>query len=790
MIKRHTCNVLIMGDKLMKYTLKKAAEKPFLYSMNNIVTLVNKDFINLTGFSENELIGKSLMEISYMLKIDCQVYLENIDSEYICYMFTKGYEAREVTISCERLKSQNEKKYFIKEKSNSSIKEKFDFVEQLYTDRKTGVAIRSVPDLILLEVNDNYMDFLQEPFNKIENILGKKQKEIINRYEGSTEEELRNTVISNGKPYYVKEFQYDCYKRGTTYWDLSIVPIYVEGKIKYLIETTLNVTEKVLSRESIEKQADVIKQQEEKLKVITENMSDALVVFDKDSKFTEFNKFIRNTFFFKISALKNIEDGFEKFKCYDENGKLILKENSITERVFQGEKISEYKMTVKVNNTLIYIVVSGAPIYNSRGDFIEGILIARDVTNEVKSEETLLIKTKFNLLDNIIRNIDIGVAQYSYPEFKIIDMNNKAYNDLKQINPEAGSLSSLKGNNYCDMYKINEKVKANEIMKNLIEKKNGSYFSYRKFIMAGKEKFVKLMHQPLFGLNNQIVEMTVIAIDMTDEVKAKNKMKEALKMQEEIFTNVSHELKTPLNVIFSTNQLMEFYLKNNLLQANKEKFARSINSIKQNCYRFTKLINNIVDLSKIETGFFKLNLSNKNIVQVTEDIVQSVAEYVKSKGLSIIFDTDIEEKIIACDPEKIERIILNLISNAIKFSNPESKIFVNMLDKSDTVEISVKDAGIGIDKKYLNNIFGRFQQVDKSLTRNAEGCGIGLSLVKSIVEMHGGKITVDSEVGVGSVFKIELPVKTTENLKVIKQNKIMNNKIDMINVEFSDIYSI
>lgn len=113
-----------------------------------------------------------------------------------------------------------------------------------------------------------------------------------------------------------------------------------------------------------------------------------------------------------------------------------------------------------------------------------------------------------------------------------------------------------------------------------------------------------------------------------------------------------------------------------------------------------------------------------------------------------------------------------------------------MLDKSDTVEISVKDAGIGIDKKYLNNIFGRFQQVDKSLTRNAEGCGIGLSLVKSIVEMHGGKITVDSEVGVGSVFKIELPVKTTENVKVIKQNKIMNNKIDMINVEFSDIYSI
>ena len=223
---------------------------------------------------------------------------------------------------------------------------------------------------------------------------------------------------------------------------------------------------------------------------------------------------------------------------------------------------------------------------------------------------------------------------------------------------------------------------------------------------------------------------------------------------------------------------------------NKEKIFKNTNIIKQNCYRFIKLINNIVDISKMNSGFFRVNLSNENIVDVTENIVQSISGYINGKDISIIFDTNTEEKIIACDPEKIERVILNLISNAIKFTNKDGGIFVNLIDKGDTVEIDVKDTGIGIEEKYLNNIFERFEQVDKSLSRNAEGSGIGLSMVKSIVEMHDGKISVESKVGEGSIFKIELPVKTIEETGVIEQSKAINNKIEMINIEFSDIYSI
>ena len=258
------------------------------------------------------------------------------------------------------------------------------------------------------------------------------------------------------------------------------------------------------------------------------------------------------------------------------------------------------------------------------------------------------------------------------------------------------------------------------------------------------------------------------------------------KAQGEFLVNISHEIKTPLNVISSTAQLFDMYCKNGLLNDKKASIIKYIDAIKQNSYRLSKLINNIVDISKIEAGFFKLNLSNNNIVKVVEEIVMSVTTLTDSRGLNIIFDTDTEEKIIACDTEKIERIVLNLLSNAIKFSNEGDEIIVDIKDKNEFVDISVKDNGIGIEKEHLDMIFDRFRQVDKSLSRNTEGTGVGLNLVKSIVELHGGSIYVESEFGKGSKFTVKLPSKN-----VLKENMIYSSNVqsedETIRVEFSDI---
>ena len=261
----------------------------------------------------------------------------------------------------------------------------------------------------------------------------------------------------------------------------------------------------------------------------------------------------------------------------------------------------------------------------------------------------------------------------------------------------------------------------------------------------------------------------------------------ANKRQGEFFVNLSHELKTPLNVINSAVQLLQMYCNSSSLDEKKDSITNYIESAKQNCYRLSKLINNIVDLSKIEAGFFKLNLSNNNIVEIVENLVTSVTAFTDSKDLSIVFDTNTEEKIIACDSEKVERIVLNLISNAIKFSDEGDEIFVQVKDRNEYVEILVKDNGIGIEKKDLDIIFDRFKQVDTSLSRNSEGTGIGLSLVKSIAELHGGSINVKSEVGKGSKFTIMLPSKNVSHENML-YNSNMKNSNDSIQIELSDVY--
>lgn len=264
-------------------------------------------------------------------------------------------------------------------------------------------------------------------------------------------------------------------------------------------------------------------------------------------------------------------------------------------------------------------------------------------------------------------------------------------------------------------------------------------------------------------------------------------------MKGQFFANLSHELKTPINVIYSSTQLIDSIKNSKDLNKFKEKTIKYMIGIKQNSFRLMKLVDNMIDATRFENGYIKMSCRSTNIIGVIEDISLSVVRYAEQKGIKIIFDTDIEEKETFCDPYMIERIILNIISNALKFTDEGGYIYINVEDHENKIIVSIRDTGIGIPKDKLEVIFDRFRQVDTSLNRNHEGSGLGLSIVKSLVEAHGGNINVKSQLDVGTEFIIELPIVNAPKDYTKNKQEVLNsesNTIHKIEIEFSDIYSI
>lgn len=230
------------------------------------------------------------------------------------------------------------------------------------------------------------------------------------------------------------------------------------------------------------------------------------------------------------------------------------------------------------------------------------------------------------------------------------------------------------------------------------------------------------------------------------------------KIRTDFIVTMSHELRTPLNIILNASNIIKIKLDND--EIDKKYFYERLDYIVKNANRLRRYINNLIDVSKIDLGYMNTTFTNENIVSVVEDTTLAVVDLASSHNIEVIFDTEEEEIITAIDTAKIERVILNLLSNSIKFTNDGGKILISMRKEENYVVIEITDNGIGMTEDIKNNLFQKFKRGESSgeLRRQYEGSGLGLFIVRELINMHNGDIKVESFINKGTKFIIRIPI--------------------------------
>lgn len=253
--------------------------------------------------------------------------------------------------------------------------------------------------------------------------------------------------------------------------------------------------------------------------------------------------------------------------------------------------------------------------------------------------------------------------------------------------------------------------------------------------------------------NGEIVFSVTDTTTIIDMNSIKENIEEKIlkeRIRTDFLSNISHDLKTPINVIYSALQLENIFTKNNDINSLKK-----YNSIcKQNCLALMKLTNNLIDNSRIQADYLHPTFKRVNIVDFIEDIVFGLVDYAKEKSISLIFDTNNEEVFLHVDENFMQRIMLNLISNSIKFTQIGGEIYVKVTEKENDIEISIEDNGIGMDENFINKIFVKYTMGKNNESIKEKGSGIGLFVVKNLVELQKGKIKINSKEGEGTKFII------------------------------------
>jgi len=275
------------------------------------------------------------------------------------------------------------------------------------------------------------------------------------------------------------------------------------------------------------------------------------------------------------------------------------------------------------------------------------------------------------------------------------------------------------------------------------------------------EIFVNFVYQPSRDAHGEIDGILVHAVDVTEQVRARQRVEEANRMKDEFLATLSHELRTPLTSILGWARMLSAG------QLDETNTARALETIERNAKAQSQLIEDILDVSRVITGKLRLEVQPIDLTSLIESSINAVLPAADAKGIRLQRVLDSGASMVSGDPARLQQVIWNLLSNAIKFTPKEGKVQIRLERINSHVEIIVTDSGQGISPDVLPHIFERFQQADSTTTRAHSGLGLGLAIVRHLVEMHGGTVEAESGgEGQGATFIVKLPLVVVRSLNV------------------------
>lgn len=459
-----------------------------------------------------------------------------------------------------------------------------------------------------------------------------------------------------------------------------------------------------------------------------------------------------------------------------------------------------FNINKNVNKVLVIDDIKSNITRNFKKRFMKNIELVKSgkeerVITNLETEDGKIIEfitTSINLNNTpMLLSMVIDITDLENAKLEL-EESEKTYKLLLQALPEGIVIIDKKTKVHTyrnkSMIKILKHIgydRFNEIVKEYV--KSESYGKFKKFSTKDdRNTTLSIAITDLKEDNNLVCVVSILdneyrSVQMVEKL---TDMENKYKFKTEFLYTIAENLKKPINTIFEVNKILQ----NSEDRADFKYIDNYAKVVRQNSYRLKRLLNNIEEISKIENGILDMNYSRCDVVKFTENIVMLAREYANDKNLEILFIKNINKKIILIDKDKIEKMLLNLLSNAIKFNSNNGKILVSINSNKDEVIISVEDTGVGIPEDKIESIFGNFEQVDTTLSRGAEGTGVGLALVKKLADAHNAKINVYSKVGYGSKFEIVLENNNILESKEDEQLEYKDTDIEKIDIEFSDIY--